>query len=74
MDKIKVIITNNQKEVKIPTGLRMLVRRCCNAVLRLEEFQGLTDNKRSYKSLLIRYGTIFQGLQELINQRYRPLR
>ena len=23
-----------------------------------------TDNKRSYKSLLIRYGTIFQGLQE----------
>ena len=34
----------------------------------------LTDNKRSYKSLLIRYGTIFQGLQELINQRYRPLR
>ena len=34
----------------------------------------LTDNKRSYKSLLVRYGTIFQGLQELINQRYRPLR
>ena len=32
-----------------------------------------TDNKRSYKSLLIRYGTIFTGLQELINQRYRPL-
>jgi len=28
-----------------------------------------TDNKRSYKSLLIRYGTIFQGLQELKNQR-----
>ena len=40
MDKIKVIISNNQKNVKIPTGLRMLVRRCCNAVLRLEEFQG----------------------------------
>ena len=33
-----------------------------------------TDNKRSYKSLLIRYGTIFQGLQELKNQRYSPLR
>lgn len=39
-NKIRVIITNNQKTVKIPTGLRMLVRRCCNAVLRLENFQG----------------------------------
>ena len=37
-DKIRVIISNSQKEVKIPTGLRMLVRRCCNAVLRLEKF------------------------------------
>ena len=40
MDKIKVIINNNQKEVKVPTGLRMIVRRCCNAVLRTEEFEG----------------------------------
>ena len=31
-DKIRVIISNSQKEVKIPTGLRMLVRRCCNAM------------------------------------------
>jgi probable rRNA maturation factor len=38
MEKIRVIIDNKQKEVKIPTGLRMLVRRCCNAVLRLEQF------------------------------------
>ena len=51
-DKIKVIITNKQKTVKIPTGIRMLVRRCCNAVLQLEKFQGpaeisvtFTDNK-----------------------------
>lgn len=43
MDKIKVIITNKQKEVKIPTGLRMLIRRCCNAVLRLENFQGSVE-------------------------------
>ena len=35
-NKIRVIITNKQKAVKIPTGIRMLVRRCCNAVLRLE--------------------------------------
>ena len=53
MDKIKVIITNKQKEIKIPTGLRMLIRRCCNAVLIMEEFQGsvevsvtLVDNKQ----------------------------
>ena len=43
MDKIRVIITNKQKEVKIPTGLRMLVRRCCNAVLKLEEFEGSAE-------------------------------
>lgn len=42
-DKIKVVITNNQKEVKIPTGLRMLVRRCCNAVLKLENFEGSAE-------------------------------
>lgn len=38
MEKIRVIITNDQKDVKIPTGLRMLIRRCCNAVLQLEQF------------------------------------
>ncbi len=38
MEKIRVVIENKQKEVKIPTGLRMLVRRCCNAVLRMEKF------------------------------------
>ncbi len=42
-DKIKVIITDDQKEVKIPTGTRMLVRRCCNAVLRLENFEGSAE-------------------------------
>ena len=43
MDKIKVIITNKQKDVKIPTGLRMLIRRCCNAVLQMEEFEGSVE-------------------------------
>ena len=28
MEKIRVIITNNQKAVKVPTGVRMLIRRC----------------------------------------------
>ena len=51
-NKIRVVITNKQKTVKIPTGIRMLVRRCCNAVLQLEKFEGpaeisvtFTDNK-----------------------------
>lgn len=43
MDKLRVIITNNQKKIKIPTGLRMLVRRCCHAVLQLEEFEGSAE-------------------------------
>ena len=56
MEKIRVIIHNDQKEVKIPTGLRMLVRRCCNAVLRLEEFGApaeisvtFVDNKKIHE-------------------------
>lgn len=35
---VKVDITNRQKEVKIPTGMRLLVRRCCNAALVCENF------------------------------------
>ena len=41
MNKVKVIISNRQNAVKIPTGIRLLVRRCCNAALRLE---GFTDD------------------------------
>lgn len=43
VDKTRVIIVNRQKEVKIPTGIRMLVRRCCNAVLILEKFKGSAE-------------------------------
>ncbi len=38
MAKIKVVIENKQKTVKVPTGLRMLLRRCCHAVLEQEHF------------------------------------
>lgn len=34
----KVLISNKQKAVKIPSGLRILIRRSCNAVLELEGF------------------------------------
>lgn len=36
----KVYITNHQKAVKIPSGLRILIRRSCNAVLEYEKFEG----------------------------------
>lgn len=38
VNKIKVIITNDQNTVKVPSGIRLLIRRCCNAVLHLEQF------------------------------------
>ena len=34
----KVIISNRQKEIKIPAGVRLLMRRCCQAVLQEEGF------------------------------------
>ena len=56
MDKIKVNIENQQKAIKIPTGVRMLIRRCCHAVLELEGFEGsaevdvsLVDNARIHE-------------------------
>lgn len=42
-DKIKVIITNDQNVIRIPTGVRMLIRRCCNAVLVTEQFKGSAE-------------------------------
>lgn len=41
--KVKVIISNSQNEIKIPTGVRMLVRRCCTAVLTYEQFDGSAE-------------------------------
>lgn len=38
MSKIKVLITNNQKKIKVPTGIRLLIRKCCSAVLSEENF------------------------------------
>lgn len=39
MQSIKVIIVNHQNTVKIPTGIRLLIRRCCHAVLANEGFK-----------------------------------
>ncbi|MFR5876764.1 MAG: rRNA maturation RNase YbeY [Eubacterium sp.] len=39
MAKVKVIISNDQKAAAIPTGIRLLIRRCCHAVLQEEQFK-----------------------------------
>lgn len=56
MDTVKVMISNEQKKVKIPTGIRLLIRRCCHAVLELEKFDGsaevsvtFVDNERIHE-------------------------
>ena len=62
--KIRVIITNNQKTVKIPTGLRMLIRRCCHAVLELEHFNNPAEISVTF--------TDNEGIREL-NKQYRNI-
>lgn len=39
MGKVKVSVRNNQSEIKIPSGIRLLIRKCCNAVLLSEGFK-----------------------------------
>ena len=53
MEKVKVVINNEQREVKIPTGLRMIIRRCCVAVIQIERLNipatvtvAFVDNER----------------------------
>lgn len=43
MEKLKVYIDNRQKTIKIPSGLRLLVRRSCNATLVEEGFDGKAE-------------------------------
>ena len=40
MTQVKVRISNDQKEQRIPSGIRLLIRRCCHAVLEEENFDG----------------------------------
>lgn len=63
-NRVKVIITNAQKNVKVPTGIRMLIRRCCTAVLTYEQFQGPAEisvkfvNDEEIKELNSKYRNI----------------
>lgn len=38
MAKTKVAITNSQKKIKVPNGIRLLIRKSCCAVLKEENF------------------------------------
>lgn len=38
MEKIKVLIRNDQHAIKVPVGIRLLIRKCCTAVLNYEKF------------------------------------
>lgn len=48
MDKLKVQISNRQKDVKISSGIRLLIRRCCTAVLDAENFEGSAEVSVSF--------------------------
>lgn len=50
MSKLKVYIKNNQNSVKVPVGMRLLIRRCCQAVLITEKFNKDTEISVSFVS------------------------
>lgn len=50
MPKLKVYIKNNQKNVKIPVGLRLLIRKCCAAALAYEKFDSDAEVSVSFVS------------------------
>ncbi len=50
MPKLKVYIKNNQSEVKLPVGIRLLIRRCCQAVLSTENFNNDAEVSVSFVS------------------------
>lgn len=62
MPKIKVDISNRQKQRKIPTGVRLLIKKCCNAVLLNQEFEEPAEVSVSFTDNI--------GIQEL-NASYR---
>jgi probable rRNA maturation factor len=69
--KVKVVITDKQNAVKIPKGLRLLIRRCCTAVLVCENFESdaevsvtIVDNEQ-IRELNAKYRNIDQATDVL---------
>lgn len=50
MAKVRVYVKNNQKEIKVPVGIRLLIRRCCQAVLAHENFEDDAEVSVSFVS------------------------
>ena len=50
MPKVKVMVKNIQTEVRVPVGIRMLIRRCCQAVLVAEHIRQATEVSVSFVS------------------------
>ncbi|MEG2174287.1 MAG: rRNA maturation RNase YbeY [Oscillospiraceae bacterium] len=48
MATAKVYIGNRQKKVRIPTGTRLLIKRCCSAALTLEGIEGSSEISVSF--------------------------
>ena len=63
----KVLITNDQNVVKVPSGLRILIRRSCNAVLDFEHFDGPAEISVTFvDAVVIHKGNAdFRGAVEL---------
>lgn len=67
MPKAKVLVKNNQTEVRIPVGIRMLIRRCCQAVLVAEHFPHNAEVSVSFVS-----NAEIQRLNRIYRHKDRP--
>ena len=59
----KVLITNDQNVVKVPSGLRILIRRSCNAVLDFEHFDGPAEISVTFVDPRAEQGVPRQGFR-----------
>jgi probable rRNA maturation factor len=64
MSKVKVDIVNRQKVIKVPAGMRLLIKRCCCSVLKYEGFEGPAEISVSF---------IDNAEIQRLNQHYRGL-
>ena len=62
MSKVKVIVLNKQKKIKIPSGTKLLIRKCCNAVLVHENFDDSAEISVSF---------VDNNSIKLLNKEYR---
>lgn len=64
--RVKVMVRNNQKNIKVPVGIRLLIRRCCQAVLVMEQFPYDAEVSVSFVS-----NTEIQNLNKIYREKDR---